>query len=84
MFSPKQNNQVSEMQRKMKDLVKNNDKYNAYIFVFDLSEKDTFEELLQIIKLVTMNERSQQKSKRNTGAAAETLKIVVGNKKDLK
>lgn len=72
------------MQRKMKDLVKNNDKYNAYIFVFDLSEKDTFEELLQIIKLVTMNERSQQKSKRNTGAAAETLKIVVGNKKDLK
>ena len=62
----------------------NNDKYNAYIFVFDLSEKDTFEELLQIIKLVTMNERSQQKSKRNTGAAAETLKIVVGNKKDLK
>ena len=72
------------MQRKMKDLVKNNDKYNAYIFVFDLSDRDTFEELLQIIKLVTMNERSQQKSKRNTGEAAETLKIVVGNKKDLK
>ena len=72
------------MQRKMKDLVKNNDKYNAYIFVFDLSDRDTFEELLQVIKLVTMNERSQQKSKRNTGEAAETLKIVVGNKKDLK
>ena len=68
----------------MKDLVKNNDKYNAYIFVFDLSDRDTFEELLQVIKLVTMNERSQQKSKRNTGEAAETLKIVVGNKKDLK
>ena len=51
LLTPKQNNKVSEMERKMQDLLKNTDGYNAYIFVFDLGEKrqDTYDGLLKVI-----------------------------------
>jgi len=79
----------SELAREMSDtlnmVVKNSDhenKIHAYIFVYDASNKYTFETLLCLIETIREIEKSERRGKK--GIAFEPLKMVLGNKKDLK
>ena len=59
-----------------------NEKIHAYVFVFDASNKLTFETMTCLIETIKEIEKSDRRGKKNM--LYEPKKMVIGNKKDLK
>ena len=56
--------------------------YQAYFFIFDSSDKVSFEKLKKIITIVLENEKAKKRG--DNRPSFETRKIIIGNKADLK
>jgi hypothetical protein len=79
----------SDLARKMSttlnDIVKNSrphEKIHGYMFVYDASNKYTFETLTCLIETIKEIEKSERRGKK--AMLYSPKKIVIGNKKDLK
>jgi hypothetical protein len=79
------NELAKEMSRTLNDVVKNQDEENeihAYMYVYDASNKFTFDTLICLIETIKEIEKSEAKGKKTV--VYYPKKIVIGNKKDLK
>lgn len=74
------------MSKTLNNIVKNPiespERIHAYMFIYDSSNKYTFETLFALIDTIKEIEKAERKGKKNL--IYETKKIVIGNKKDLK
>mmetsp|Transcript_26944 Transcript_26944/g.20158 ORF Transcript_26944/g.20158 Transcript_26944/m.20158 type:complete len:163 (+) Transcript_26944:211-699(+) len=76
---------AAEMSDTLNTVVKNSDKndlIHAYLFVYDASKKQTFQTLWCLIETIREIEKSERRGKK--GIQFTPLKMVLGNKKDLK
>lgn len=78
-----------EMSVTLNDIVKNNfgsgdaaSKIHGYLFVYDASNKQTFDTLSCLIETIKEIEKSERRGKK--AMMYQPKKLVVGNKKDLK
>ena len=79
------NVQAMQMSQSLNDIVKNiymGERIHAYAFVFDASNRNTFETLFTLVDTIKEIEKSARKGKRTL--IYESKKICIGNKKDLK
>lgn len=82
---PEHSDLAKEMSTTLNDIVKNckeNDKIRGYMFVYDASNKYTFESLSCLIETIKEIEKSDRRGKK--AIIYTPKKIVIGNKKDLK
>lgn len=54
---------------------------HAYIYVYDASNRNTFDTLKCLIETVREIERSERRGQK--GVSFQPLKVIIGNKKDL-
>jgi hypothetical protein len=84
---PDFNEQAKKMSLDLNDIVKNpkdNEakRIHGYVFVYDASNKYTFDTLTCLIETIKEIEKSERRGKKTIEYTPK--KIVVGNKKDLK
>lgn len=83
---PDYNDLARDMSITLNDIVKNNGEANtkihAYIFVFDASNKQTFDTLCALIETIKEIEKSERRGKK--AMLYSPWKMIIGNKKDLK
>ncbi len=84
---PDYNDMARDMSVALNDFVKNNydsifNKIHGYMFVYDSSNKHTFETLSCLIETIKEIEKSERRGKKVMNYTPK--KIVIGNKKDLK
>lgn len=78
---------AKEMSLKLNNIVKNpkdkeNERIHGYMFVYDASNKYTFETLTCLIETIKEIEKSERRGKKTVDYTPK--KILVANKKDLK
>ncbi len=74
-----------KLQNELKQIIENNfekQKFHAYIFVYDASDRESFTKLVKMIQTVGLIEKSEKRGKKQM--TFNTRKIVIGNKADLK
>jgi hypothetical protein len=84
---PDFNDLAREMSVTLNDFVKNNyesifSKIHGYMFVYDASNKYTFDTLSCLIETIKEIEKSERRGKKVINYTPK--KIVIGNKKDMK
>lgn len=83
---PDYSDMAREMSKTLNDIVKNSyegdEKIRGYMFVFDASNKNTFDSLSCLIETIKEIEKSDRKGKKSVMYTPK--KILIANKKDLK
>lgn len=94
LADPEQSEEAKEMSRYFDSVLENktskkkgNEKFlykehpvHAYMFVFDLTDKNSFEDLKNVVEYIDAREEKEQGRKKTAG----TVKVLVGTKADLK
>lgn len=84
--NPEFNDLAAEMSDTLNAILKNDnehDKIHGFMFVYDSSNKATFDTMCQMIDVVKEIERSERRGKKVHGVF-NTSKVVVGTKRDRK